>query len=238
MLIKIMIHTSSTEIIKDIHRLTVAPKTHFEFNQFLILDEKTCLVHAGKEKLFEPLKELVKKTLNGRNLDYIVFSHVEADESGAVNQWLTEYPMAQVVCNKIANINLEDFLLRPAMILKDGESILLGKRNLQLIETPHFPHNWDAHMWYVPQQELLFSSDFCCQGGICEAVVESDLTDKIIDFYDKGKFIPYGRSTNEALAKLEKLPLRAIIPMHGSTILGSVCKETFAKVKADLVARG
>ncbi len=234
----LMIHTSHTEIINNIHRLTVAPKTHFEFNQFLIIDEKTCLVHAGKEKLFEPLKKLVKKTLNGKKLDYIVFSHVEADESGAVNLWLTEYPQAQVICNKIANINLEDFLIRPAHILKDGELLNLGNRNLKLVETPHFPHNWDAHMWYVPEDQILFSSDFCCQGGICEPVMETDITPDIIDFYDKGQFIPYGKTTNEALKKIEALPLKAIVPMHGSTILGNVCNYTFQTVKSDLVMRG
>ena len=233
-----MTHTSHIEILKNIYRLTVAPKTHFEFNQFLILDHKTCLVHAGKEKLFPELKKLVQEKLNGRSLDYIVFSHVEADESGAVNLWLQEYPNAQVVCNKVANINLEDFLIRPAQVIKDGESIQLGDRSLQLIETPHFPHNWDAHMWYVPQDQLLFSSDFCCQGGICEPMVEKDITEAIVDFYDKGKFIPYGKTTNEALTKLEKLSLRAIVPMHGSTIMGNVCSTVFQNVKADLIIRG
>ncbi len=238
MLTQSMTHTSHTEILKDIYRLTVAPKTYFEFNQFLILDQKTCLMHAGKEKLFPELKKLVQEKLNGRPLDYIAFSHVEADESGAVNLWLQEYPNAQVVCNKVANINLEDFLIRPAQVLQDGESIQLGDRSLQLIETPHFPHNWDAHMWYLPKDELLFSSDFCCQGGICEPIVETDITAAIVEFYDKGKFIPYGKTTNEALVKLEKLSLRAIVPMHGSTIVGNVCSLVFQNVKADLVMRG
>ncbi len=233
-----MTHTSHNEILKDIYRLTVAPKTHFEFNQFLILDQKTCLMHAGKEKLFPELKQLMQEKLNGRPLDYIAFSHVEADESGALNLWLQEYPDAQVVCNKVANINLEDFLIRPAQILKDGESVTLGKRSLQLIETPHFPHNWDAHMWYVPQDELLFSSDFCCQGGICEPVVETDISSEIVDFYVKGKFIPYGKTTNKAMKKIEKLSLRAIVPMHGSTIVGSVCNAIFKNVQADLLMRG
>ena len=170
------------QIAEGIFRLTIAPTPHFEFSQFLILDEKTCLIHAGKEVLFEQLKEMVQKKLAGRQLDYIVFSHVEADESGAVNKWLATYPNAKVACNKIANISLEDFLIRPAQILKDGELLSLGANNLQLIDTPHVPHNWDAHMWFETTNKILFSSDFCCQGGNCDPVVETDISQSIIDF--------------------------------------------------------
>lgn len=230
-------YTNEKQISEGIFRLTLASQSHFEFSQFLILDEKNCLVHAGKEVLFEPLKQMVQDKLAGRNLDYIVFSHVEADESGAANEWLKLYPTAQVVCNKIANINLEDFLIRPAHILKDGESLRLGFRSLQLINTPHFPHNWDAHMWFETTESILFSSDFCCQGGNAEPVVETDISAAIIDFYAKGGFIPYGKTTNENVQRLLLLPIKMIAPMHGSVIAGNVCKTILKTVQSDLNAR-
>lgn len=231
-------YKSEKQIVDGVFRLTLAPKPHFEFSQFLIIDEKTCLVHAGKESLFEPLKEMVQIKLGNKKLDYIVFSHVEADESGAVNKWLQLYPEAQVVCNKVANINLEDFIIRPAQILKDGEAISLGKKSLQLINTPHFPHNWDAHMWFETSQKILFSSDFCCQGGNCEPVVETNVSDSIIDFYTKGGFIPYGKTTNETVARLKQLPIDIIAPMHGSVIMGpQVNKAVLDRVQADLKER-
>jgi flavorubredoxin len=230
-------YANDTLIVDGIYRLTLAPKPHFEFSQFLIIDEKTCLVHAGKEALFEPLKEMVQKKLDGRSLDYIVFSHVEADESGAVNHWLKAYPNAQVVCNKVANINLEDFLIRPAQILKDGETLSLGAKGLMLINTPHFPHNWDAHMWFETSNQILFSSDFCCQGGVCEPVAEKDISDSIIEFYVKGGFIPYGKTTNENINKLSELSIKAIAPMHGSVVVGESCNVVFEKVRNDLSSR-
>lgn len=231
------IHSSETQISEGVYRLTIAPNNHFEFSQFLLTDEKTCLVHSGKEKLFAPLLQMVKTKLNGRDIDYIVFSHVEADETGAINNWLAEYPNAQVVCNKVANINLEDFLLKPAKILKDGETFSLGSKTMQLIETPHFPHNWDAHMWFETSEQILFSSDFCCQGGITAPIVETDISETIIDFYAKGGFIPYGNSTIDALDKLSDYEFRAIAPMHGSVITGNVCASVFEKVQADLARR-
>jgi flavorubredoxin len=227
-------HTNTQAIFKDLYRLTLAPNEHFEFNQFLVKDQKNCLVHTGKDLFFEPLYQMTKDLLGNESLHYIIFSHYEADECGSVNRWLEKFPDAQVVCNKIANISLEDFLLRPARILKDGESLTLGRRSLTLINTPHFPHNWDAHLWYEPSEKLLFSSDFCCQGGITKPIVETDISSQIIDFYKRGGFIPYGNSTTEALKKLEQYPLRGILPMHGSSILGSVCESIFKNVSADL----
>lgn len=230
-------YKNQSQIVDGIYRLTLAPKPHFEFSQFLILDDKTCLVHAGKEALFEPLKEMVLEKLGNRQLDYIVFSHVEADETGAVNKWLQIYPEAKVVCNKVANINLDDFLLRPAEILQDGETLPLGSKSLQLINTPHFPHNWDAHMWFETKNQIIFSSDFCCQGGNCEPVVETDISLSIIDFYVKGGFIPYGKSTNDAVKRLAALPIRVIAPMHGSIIFGDVCKVVLNNIANDLIKR-
>ncbi|RYZ91702.1 MAG: hypothetical protein EOP06_06345 [Proteobacteria bacterium] len=230
-------YTSEKQIADGIFRLTLAPKPHFEFSQFLILDAKNCLVHAGKEALFESLKAMVQKKLGGKKLDYIVFSHVEADESGAVNKWLEVYPEAKVVCNKLANINLEDFLIRPAQVLKDGDILPLGKNALQMINTPHVPHNWDAHMWFETANKILFSSDFCCQGGNCEPIVETDISRSIIDFYVKGGFMPYGKTTNDTVKRLSELPIQTIAPMHGSVIIGSVCGTILETVTSDLLQR-
>jgi flavorubredoxin len=230
-------HTSHTQIIKNIHRLSVAPNPHFEFNQFLIIDEKNCLVHTGKDAIFPTLKTMVSDVLAGAHLHYIIFSHYEADECGSINRWLEAYPQAQVVCNKVANISLEDFIIRPARILKDGECLKLGQRSLTLLNTPHFPHNWDAHLWYEANEKLLFSSDFCCQGGITPPAVGTDISQEMIEFYERGAFIPYGKSTNDALEKISKLPLHAIIPMHGSTVVGEACQTVFRKVKEDLVSK-
>lgn len=230
-------YTIENLIAGDVFRLTLAPSPHFEFSQFLLLDEKNCLVHAGKKSFFEPLKNMVQKKLGDRSLDYIVFSHVEADESGAVNEWLKLYPKAQVICNKVANISLEDFLIRPARILKDGEILTLGNRALKLVNTPHFPHNWDAHMWFEITDQILFSSDFCCQGGVCEPVVEVDISDKVIDFYVKGEFLPYGKTTNDNIEKLATFPIKMIAPMHGSVIVGEAAREIFKRVRADLLSR-
>ena len=80
-------------------------------------------------------------------------------------------------------------------------------------------------MWFETSEGILFSSDFCCQGGINHPVTEKDISDIIIEFYAKGGFIPYGKNTNECVSKLMSLPIIIIAPMHGSVIMGEVCKN-------------
>jgi len=224
------VQTSATKIADNIYRLSVAPSQHLEFSSFLILDDSPCLVHAGKLSLYEPLKEMVLSCLNGKELKYVVFSHVESDESGAVNNWLEDFATAELVCNKLSNMSLGDSLLRPAQILKNNEILDLGVKKLKIIETPHFPHNWDAHMWIETESKVLFSSDFCCQGGIAKPITEDDISNSIISFYDKGGFIPYEKSTNEALEKINEYDFEMIAPMHGSVISSKNAQSVFTKV--------
>jgi flavorubredoxin len=225
---------SKVEIFRNIFRLSLAPNEHFEFNQFLIMDEKICLIHTGKKSLFEQLKMMVSDCLKGRKIDYFIFSHFEADECGSINDWLELYPNAEVYCNKIANINLGDFLIRPAHVLNDGDILDLGDRKLRIIETPHFPHNWDAHMWFEEKDKILFSSDFCCHGGVSVPIANEDHSQEIMAFYEKGNFIPYGKTTNENLQKLENLDINHIAPMHGSVIKNELAKVIFEKVSNHL----
>jgi len=229
--------SSISEIAPNVSRLSIAPSSHFEFNSFLIKDKNPCLVHTGKSSFFTELKSMVDQVLNGKELKYIVFSHVEADECGAVNEWLKAFPKSKVICNKISNICLDNFLIRPAKVIKDDDTINLGSKSLQMLETPHFPHNWDAHMWYETYNKILFSSDFLSQGEVCQPTVETDISDKIISFYDKGGFMPYGKTTNESLLRLSKISFKAIAPMHGSTIVGNSSRIVFDKVKTDLESR-
>lgn len=127
--------------------------------------------------------------------------------------------------------------MRPAVVLKEGEVLDLGEFKMRLIETPHFPHGWDAHMWFEQKTKTLFSSDFCCHGGVSEPLATTNPTEKIISFYEKGGFIPYGQNTNQTLDKLMQLEFESLAVMHGSFLAGDLAREVFEKVKIDLLNR-
>jgi len=223
-----------TEITPGIHRICIAPNEHFEFNHFLCIAERTCLIHTGKQSYFDELLIAVADLLAGRNLDTIVFSHFEADECGSINKWLEAYPACTTVCNKLANISLGDMISRAAEVIDDDELIDLGGLDLRMIETPHFPHNWDAHLWFEENHGILFSSDFCITGGNCPPITNQDISADIIAYYEAGNFMPYGPTTNRALQKLYTYPIKTIAPMHGSTITGPAAQQTLKAVRHDL----
>ena len=61
-------------------------------------------------------------------LRWVGFSHVEADECGALNDWLAVAPRAQPVCSQVAAmISLGDMADRPPRALADGEELALGR---------------------------------------------------------------------------------------------------------------
>ncbi|WP_341503806.1 hypothetical protein [Gallaecimonas sp. GXIMD4217] len=223
-------HQSVTELAPNLFRLTLAENDKFEFNQFLLLDDKPLLMHAGKQSLFEPLKNMVAELMDPRDLAYVAFSHFEADESGALNHWLELAPGALCLTGPIGRINLSDHAIRAPQVLRDGEAVELGRRRLRLVETPHFPHNWDAVLWYEERDRLLFSSDHCAQGGICAPLTEEDISEIAINFAEKGAFIPKGDSTRAAIAKLAGLEVDMLLPMHGSAVQGQAARQVLDRV--------
>src|SRR5437868_425210 len=104
--------TNISEIADNIYRintpLDVVPGG-FSFNQYLIVDDEPLLYHAGMRKLFPLVSEAVAHVLPIARLRYLAFSHVEADECGALNQWLAAAPLSVPVCSRIAALtSIED----------------------------------------------------------------------------------------------------------------------------------
>ena len=63
---------------------------------------------------------------------FISFSHFEADESGALNEWLAMAPRAEAACSQVgALVSVNDFALRPARGLGQDEVIDTGRHRLR-----------------------------------------------------------------------------------------------------------
>ena len=93
--------TDVTEIADGIYRLStfvpdVGP-TGFTFNQFLVDADEPLLFHTGLRGMFPLVSEAVGTgACRSSALRWITFGHVEADECGAMNQFLAAAPNAQV----------------------------------------------------------------------------------------------------------------------------------------------
>jgi hypothetical protein len=81
--------TEVSEIADKIYRLsTFVPQigpNGFTFNQFLIDADQPLLFHYGQRSLFPLISEAVKRVIPLDKLRWTTCSHVEADESGALN---------------------------------------------------------------------------------------------------------------------------------------------------------
>ena len=90
--------TNVDQIAERIYRIStyvpdVGP-TGFTFNQFLVDAEEPLLYHTGMRGLFPLVTEAIARVLPVKNLRWIAFSHVEADECGAMNEFLAAAPHA------------------------------------------------------------------------------------------------------------------------------------------------
>jgi flavorubredoxin len=85
--------TNVHEVANGIYRINTSvlieggPGT-FSFNQYLIVDDAPLLFHMGPRKMFPLVRAAMASILPVARLQYIAFSHVEADECGSLNNWL------------------------------------------------------------------------------------------------------------------------------------------------------
>lgn len=218
--------TRIDEIADGLFRISTAlPEllpTGFTFNQFLLKDERPLLFHAGPRSLFQAIKAAVAKVLPPEDLAYVAYSHHEADENGALDQWLAQAPRAQAVCSRLgANIFLADSALRPARGLAHGEALELGTRSVTWLDAPHLPHGMDAGYMFEKHTRTLLCGDLFAQPGDKVApLTESDIFEPSEALR---RNFPYAPVTN-ARALLEELAATEptlLACMHGSSFRGN-----------------
>lgn len=217
-----------TEIAPNVYRLsTYIPEIDLQFNQFLVKDDEPLLFHTGMKALFPVVREEVAGIIDPSLIRWIGFSHFEADECGSLNEWLQLAPAAQPVCSIVgALVSINDFALRPARGMADGETIVTGKHRFRFLQTPHVPHCWEAGLLFEETNGALFCSDLFHQCGNVEPLTESDVLGRarqtLID-YQAGplaNYMPYTKNTDGILQGLADLKPRTIAPMHGSAYIG------------------
>jgi flavorubredoxin len=217
-----------TEIAPDLYRISnYFPEIDLQFNQFLVKDEEPLLFHTGMKAIFPLVRDEVARVIDPSRLRWIGFSHFEADECGSLNEWLETAPAAQPVCSMVgAMVSVNDFAIRPARGMADGEVVSTGKYRFRFLQTPHVPHCWEAGLLFEETNGTLLSSDLFHQNGDVEPWTESDVIERVrqtlVD-YQAGplaNYMPYTKHTDGILHKLAELKPRTIAPMHGSALAG------------------
>lgn len=217
--------TNIHEIADGIYRINTPinlPVGAFNFNQYLIVDDKPMLFHSGPRGLFPLVKEAITSILPPETLQYIGFSHVEADECGALNTFLAIAPRAVPVCSKVAAmVSVNDMADRPAHALGDGETLDLGHHSLRWFDTPHLPHGWESGLMFDDTTRTLFCGDLFTQGGEGETpLVESDILGPSEVFRGAMDYYAHAPNTREMLERLALATPTTLACMHGSAWRG------------------
>jgi flavorubredoxin len=217
-----------TQIAPDTYRIsTYHPSYKMQFNQFLVKDDEPFLMHTAFRKMFPVTVEAVSQLIDPATLRWIGFSHFESDECGALNEWLAVAPRAQAVCSFVGKVvTVDDFAVREARALADGEVLPTGRHRLRFLATPHVPHCWDAGLFFEEADRTLFCSDLFFHGGDPAPVTETDVVGPAAENLRKSlggpmaHDLPYTPYTDATLGRLAALEPRTLALMHGSTFTG------------------
>jgi len=200
----------------------IAPPAGFTFNHFLVAGDEPLLFHCGLRKMFPLVSEAMARIMPLDRLRWLSYGHYEADECGAMNEWLTAAPHAQEAHGMTGcMVSLNDMAVRPPRVLADGEVIDLGGKRLRYIDTPHVPHGWDAGVLFEETSGTLFCGDLFTHTGDGAALTESDIVAPAIATEDYFHYTSLCPSTAPAIRKLADLAPRKLAVMHGSSFAGN-----------------
>ena len=214
--------TTVDEIAAGIYRLsTYVPDADFMFNQFLVDGEEPLLFHTGPRRMFPLVSEAIGRVIPIERLRWITFGHIEADESGAMNELLAVAPNAQVAHGRTGVfVSVMDLADREPRPLDDGEVIDTGGHRVRYLSTPHVPHGWDAGVYYDETTGTLLSGDLFTTTGASKPLVSDDLLEGALAAEETFRSTALTPVTAPTIRRLADLRPTTIALMHGPSFSG------------------
>lgn len=189
------------------------------YNSYLIMDEKIALMDTVDMRGLEGWSKNLDDTLNGKDVDYIVVSHMEPDHSGSLAHAIERFPNAVVVgnaktftfVNQFFNVDLTGRKLE----VKEGDKLSLGKHELTFFMAPmiHWP---EVMVAYESYEKVLFSADAFGKFGALDTDEEWACEARRYYFNIVGK---YGAPVQALLKKAKALDIQKILPLHGPVLV-------------------
>src|SRR5688572_13404861 len=161
--------TNIHEVAPRIYRINTPlaiPGQEFSFNQYLLDAEEPLLFHTGPPKMFPLVAEAISRVMPVERLRWVSFAHFEADECGALADFLAAAPRAEPLTGMIAKIvSVDAVSARPARGLADGETLDLGGHMVRWHDAPHVPHGWENGFLMETMTSTLLCGDLFTQPG-------------------------------------------------------------------------
>ena len=193
------------------------------YNSYLFTDEKTALLDTCDLSVRDQFLSNIKSALAGRDLDYVVVHHMEPDHAALLQEILTLYPHAKLVCNaKTAQMMAQFFQSDTPFhthLVKEGDTLSLGRHTLSFYMAPmvHWP---EVMVSFDTTDKILFSADAFGTFGELNGFLFADdilFTDFLPEArrYYTGIVGKYGNQVQMLLKKATSLDIQQIFPLHG-----------------------
>ncbi len=185
------------------------------YNSYVIVDDKVAVMDTVDQRFGESWLSNIAAVLGGRKPDYLVVQHMEPDHSANIVKFLERYPDATVVGNAKTFVMMAQFFPdAPEMkrlIVKDGETLTLGKHKLTFVFAPmvHWP---EVMVSYDSFDKVLFSADGFGKFGALDVEDEWDCEARRYYIGIVGK---YGMQVQKLLKAAATLDIAIICPLHG-----------------------
>ncbi|WP_175718851.1 MBL fold metallo-hydrolase [Burkholderia anthina] len=144
----------------------------------------------------------------------VIVPHFEADEMGALPDFLAANPALVAYGHPMCTWGLADVFGVRAIPLKDGVPTTLSGIDVVPVFTKHV-HQWDALVVYLPAYKALLSSDILMRFGNEKT---DDPLPTILDSITRSDYLPSLAHMASALRRIQALDLDLILPMHGPAI--------------------
>lgn len=172
------------------------------YNSYILKDKKTVVMDTVDKRVTNEWLENIETTLNKKNIDYLVISHLEPDHSANIQLLAQKYPEMKIILNQKAESMMKQFfdldLSNRYVIVKEGDIIDTGEHKLQFFMAPmvHWP---EVMVTYEQTEKILFSADGFGKFGTLDT--EEDWINEARRYYFNivGK---YGTQVQQLLKKL------------------------------------
>ena len=188
------------------------------YNSYIIKGEKTIVMDTVDRRATNEWIQNLESSLQGKNADYLVISHLEPDHSANIKLLAEKYPDMKIILNKkTADMMVQFFdidLSNRYIMAKEGEILEIGEHKLQFFMAPmvHWP---EVMVTYEQTQKILFTADAFGKFGTLDTEEDWACEARRYYFNIVGK---YGAQVQLLLKKVASLDVKTICPLHGPVL--------------------
>ncbi|MBD5506504.1 MAG: MBL fold metallo-hydrolase [Lachnospiraceae bacterium] len=155
------------QIYENLYQFSIyIPPMNFTIHQYLLASDPAILFAAGTARQAKEILPQIQNILGGRELKYIVISHMESDEAGGIFVFRKAYPNVIVICGSLAARELPGWGYEGTIEIKSGKDELDdGELSLSFADYPSEVHDQDGIVCFEKKSGIVYSADLFLRYG-------------------------------------------------------------------------